>query len=180
MAAKYKGGCAKCGRPIHQGDLMDFNVDTRKVLCVCCYMGFPLDENCPHWSIEKFHTSFTGSNRYPYNPYRDFEPPYTCMVCGMKFKVLPDKNTVFLKTVTEYVHGKSSAKGYDVDYSIIEHGAGQSNDPDEKSKAALKRILRFDIFSTDIRYTALQHYDRIKNRDWEGLLCEELFQLHQH
>lgn len=159
MASKFESYCKKCGRPIFEGDLIDYIKENKIVLCVCCHLGFEMERSCPHWALSISSTEFTPSNRYKYR--YNSKSSFFCSVCGEKFEKISENNTTYIQYNTTHIRGKSPHHGFGITSFIKKGKYNQTNNPDEKSLQALQRIIEDERTTEQQRDIAFNHIIRI-------------------
>lgn len=147
MQAKYKGYCWKCGRPVFEKDVFDFdpnNKSSKKAICLVCFTGNTKNNCCHHWAVTKKVFNFSGSNRYRTSSDYWSDSDFTCLICSKKITVLG--KTQYINYQNKNQHGRSypsyNAKSY------INHEPTKTMDnPDYHSMITIQEMLKMEKYT---------------------------------
>jgi hypothetical protein len=107
MVSRFDGYCHKCGFPVFEGDVFDYQPNTPyRAQCVKCFKEVPPESPCPHYAVWTTADYFTPSNRHRHTTSGTRKHIVHCCICQKEFNNVPEK-AVCVKTFITSQHGAS-------------------------------------------------------------------------
>ncbi|OMD43036.1 hypothetical protein BSK52_05925 [Paenibacillus odorifer] len=118
MVSRFDSCCRKCGFPVFEGDVFDYQPDTHyKVQCIKCYKEVPPESPCPHYFVWKLVDKYTSSKRHKNYTSGTRNHMVHCYFCKKEFNSAPVKALCFESLIT-YKHGANSPT-YKKEFTIL-------------------------------------------------------------
>lgn len=163
MSSKFNSYCKICGRPIFEGDLFEYNRESKRGVCICCYVGYQdVELKCQHWAVSRYEKINKSSNRYK-EYYFNIDSNYRCLICKADLDYIDNDSTIYIQKYITERHGRSPYTNSWIESFIQIGNYSRIDNPDKKSIEALQIIISDVSISNEIKDIAFSHIMRINN-----------------
>lgn len=146
MKSKFDSYCSRCGKPIFEGDLIEYDTDMQRAFCISCMGKREKIIDCKHRAVTRYDGSYsTGTPR--------------CLICGKETFIDKNKN-MYIQITTKKGRGHSRSYGVSVD-SYINYVKDEKDHPDLESLNDLYKIIADKNIDNKIKKYAKNHIKRI-------------------